>query len=239
MPLDPGDTAFDDRLQAAAAALKMRLPSETRSRLLRHLSMIGRWNRVYNLTAIQSTEEMFTHHLLDCLAILPSIDGWASSRSSPPRILDVGSGAGLPGVVLALVRPDWRVTCVDAVSKKASFIRQAQAELAISNLDAVHGRVESAETWGDRQFDLIVSRAFSSLADFVSMTRQVLADEGDWAAMKGVLSPDERQSLPADIDMFHVEQIKVPQLDARRCMAWLRPSTALSNRTREAYPPAH
>jgi 16S rRNA (guanine527-N7)-methyltransferase len=129
----------------------------------------------------------------------------------------------LPGVVLALLKPDWRVTCVDAVAKKATFIRQAGAELHLPNLDAVHGRVEAERTLGSQSFDLIVSRAFASLAEFTGLTRRLLAPGGAWAAMKAHLSESECGDLALDIEMFHVEQIKVPKLDATRRLVWLRP----------------
>lgn len=222
MPPEAGVGPFDGRLETACASLGLTVSIDVRSRLLTYLSMIARWNQVYNLTAFQSADEMFTHHLLDCLAAIPSLDRWASGDQETLSVLDVGSGAGLPGIVLALVRPAWRVTCVDSVSKKATFIRQVKAELGVSNLQAVHGRVESPDTWEGRRFDLVISRAFASLADLIDMTRGILAEHGIWVAMKGALSGDERRNVPDDVEMFHVEQLKVPELDARRCLAWLR-----------------
>jgi 16S rRNA (guanine527-N7)-methyltransferase len=135
--------------------------------------------------------------------------------------LDVGSGAGLPGVVLAICEPGWQVTCVDAVAKKASFIRQVAVELGLPNLHASHQRVEAM---AGEAFDLITSRAFATLADFVNLTRGRLAPGGRWAAMKAHLAPDEREGVPADVELFHVEPLLVPGLDAARCLAWLRPS---------------
>jgi 16S rRNA (guanine527-N7)-methyltransferase len=213
----------DGQLAATAAELGLQLGAGERARLLEYLSLIQRWNKVYNLTALRDPKEMFTHHLLDCLAIVRPLEQGTAGRSAPLRVLDVGSGAGLPGVILALLEPGWQVTCVDAVAKKATFIRQVAAELRLDNLEVVHGRVEAGETFGDRRFDLIVSRAFASLADFTRLTRHLLATDGTWAAMKAHLSEDERAELPDDIAMFHVEQVKVPKLDATRRLVWLRP----------------
>ncbi|HJV69921.1 16S rRNA (guanine(527)-N(7))-methyltransferase RsmG, partial [Ideonella sp.] len=138
----------------------------------------------------------------------------------PQRVLDVGSGAGLPGVVLAICQPDWHVTCVDAVAKKASFIRQVAAELGLPNLQASHQRVEAMS---EPPFDLITSRAFATLADFVALTRERLAAGGCWVAMKAKLSDDERAAVPKDVAVFHVEPLTVPGLDATRCLVWMRP----------------
>jgi 16S rRNA (guanine527-N7)-methyltransferase len=137
-------------------------------------------------------------------------------------VLDVGSGGGLPGVVLALMRPALDVTCVDAVGKKAAFVRQVAGALALPNLHAVHGRVEALRA---PPFELVTSRAFASLADFVRLTRPLLAPGGSWLAMKGKLPADEIAALPADVTVFHVEPIGVPGLDAERCLVWIKPNT--------------
>nr|MBP6675776.1 16S rRNA (guanine(527)-N(7))-methyltransferase RsmG [Vitreoscilla sp.] len=139
------------------------------------------------------------------------------------RLLDVGSGAGLPGVVLAITHPDWAVTCVDTVGKKAVFIRQVGVELGLRNLTATHQRVEEMTA---PAFHIVTSRAFASLLDFVSLTRERLAPGGLWAAMKAKLSDEERTAVPTDVQMFHVEPLTVPGLDAQRCMVWLRRAPA-------------
>jgi 16S rRNA (guanine527-N7)-methyltransferase len=136
-------------------------------------------------------------------------------------VLDVGSGGGLPGVVLALVEPDLQVTCVDTVAKKAGFIRQVSAELGLPKLRAEHARVEALDA--SQPYDFVTSRAFASLRDFVTLTRHLLAPGGAWLAMKGAEPADELAALPLDIDVFHVEQLAVPGLDARRCIVWMRP----------------
>ena len=215
---------LDADLEALAPKLGLQLSATDRERLLAYLALIQRWTQVYNLTAVRNTGEMFTHHLLDCLAVVePLRQGAAGEGQGGLRVLDVGSGAGLPGVILALLNPSWQVTCVDAVAKKAAFIRQAAAELGIPNLHGVHGRVEAAGTFRTPEFDLITSRAFASIQDFTMLTRALLAPHGRWAAMKAHLSPEEQVNIPKDVEMFHVEQLEVPELNEKRCLVWLRP----------------
>ena len=225
MPLEYGDPSrLDGQLEALAPRLGLTLTATDRERLLAYMAMIQRWTKVYNLTAVRNTGEMFTHHLLDCLAVvMPLRTGASRNGEGAIRVLDVGSGAGLPGVILALLNPLWQVTCVDAVAKKAAFIRQAAAELGIPNLHGVHGRVEANGTFRDPQFDLITSRAFASILDFTMLTRPLLAPRGQWAAMKARLSAEEQAEVPTDVDMFHVEQLDVPELNEKRCLVWLRP----------------
>jgi 16S rRNA (guanine527-N7)-methyltransferase len=225
MPLEYGDPSrLDARLETLAPRLGLTLTATERQRLLAYLALIQRWTKVYNLTAVRNTGEMFTHHLLDCLAVVtPLRRGTGTAGEGAPRVLDVGSGAGLPGVILAMLNPTWQVTCVDAVAKKAAFIRQAAAELCIPNLQGVHGRVEASGTFQKPEFDLITSRAFASIHDFTTLTRALLAPRGRWAAMKAHLSPEEQSAIPSDVEMFHVEQLEVPELDEKRCLVWLRP----------------
>lgn len=225
MSLDYGHpSALDSELEANAAKLGLSLTSSEREKLLAYMALIQRWTMVYNLTSVRNTREMFTHHLLDCLAVIePLRRGAGAVGQGALRLLDVGSGAGLPGVIVAALNPAWQVTCVDAVAKKAAFIRQAAAELGLPNLHGVHGRVEAATTFRSPTFDLVTSRAFASLKDFTSLTRHLLAPNGQWAAMKAKLSDDERAETPSDVEMFHVEQLDVPELNETRCLVWLRP----------------
>jgi 16S rRNA (guanine527-N7)-methyltransferase len=211
-------------------ALKLSLSEEQVTRLLSYLDLISRWNKTYNLTAVRDPNEMLTQHLLDCLAVVETLGraadeltragvvGQGAGGQPSLRLLDVGSGAGLPGVVLAITHPEWLVTCVDTVGKKAAFIRQVGVELRLRNLTATHQRVEAM----DGAFHIVTSRAFASLLDFVSLTRERLAPGGVWAAMKAKLSDEERAAVPADVKMFHVEPLAVPGLDAQRCVVWLR-----------------
>lgn len=209
-------------LRAAAEVLGLGLPDSAIDRLCAYLGLLQRWNRVYNLTALRDPSQMLSHHLIDCLAVLPAIQRHAAGR--PLSVLDVGSGGGLPGVVLAIAQPEWRVLCVDTVAKKAGFIRQVAAELPLSNLTAAHARVEDLVP-PPAGHDLITSRAFASLRDFTALTRHLLASQGVWCAMKGRLTEEERAELPADVEVFHVEQLQVPGLDAQRCLVWMRPSS--------------
>ncbi|MBX3620995.1 MAG: 16S rRNA (guanine(527)-N(7))-methyltransferase RsmG [Rhizobacter sp.] len=216
MPLDA-----QVALNAGARALGLALSEGQGVALQAYLGLLQKWNRVYNLTAVRDADEMLTHHLLDSLAVLPPLRRHLADR--PARLLDVGSGGGLPGVVLAIMEPMLSVTCVDTVGKKASFVRQVAAELKLPNLSAEHARVESLQR---APFDVITSRAFASLADFTRLSAHLLAHEGVWLAMKGKLPQEELAELRPDVAVFHVEQLCVPGLDAERCLVWMRRAVA-------------
>jgi 16S rRNA (guanine527-N7)-methyltransferase len=188
-------------------------------RLDAYLGLLAKWNAAYNLTSVRDPAQMRVQHLADCLAAVEPLRRQLVGR--PARILDVGSGGGLPGVVLALSEPAWDVTCVDTVGKKAAFLRQVAGELALPNLHAEYARIEALKL---TPFDLITSRAFASLPDFVRLTRLLLGQGGVWMAMKGKRPDDEIAALPADIEVFHVEPLSVPGLDAERCLVWMRPA---------------
>lgn len=192
--------------------------------LLAYLDLLQRWNATYNLTAVRDPDRMLTQHLVDCLAVIAPLRRQLGSDGVPKRLLDVGSGGGLPGIVIAIVNPNIDVTCVDTVGKKAAFIQQVAASLRLRNLHSQHARVEQMKT---TPFDVVTSRAFASLADFVAPTRQHLVAEGFWLAMKGKDPVDERAALAANVDVFHVEQLSVPGLDAERCLVWMRPKPSL------------
>ena len=184
--------------------------------LLGYLDLLQRWNATYNLTAVRDRGAMRVQHLADCLSVVPAV-----SRLLPAgRLLDVGSGGGLPGVVLAIMLPSLEVSCVDAVGKKAAFVQQVAGTLALPNLRALRARVESLQS---APFDLITSRAFSSRGDFTRLSGHLLAPAGCWMAMKGKQPGAEIASLPPEIHMFHVEPLTVPGLDAERCLVWIRP----------------
>ena len=190
--------------------------------LLAYVDWVAKWNKVYNLTAVREPQEMLTHHLLDSLAVVAPLQRQlaAVGKAAGATLLDVGSGAGLPGVVVAIACPQVRVSCVDTVAKKALFIQQVAAALRLPNLQGIHARVENLT----QTFDVVSSRAFASLVDFTAWSRQALAPDGMWLAMKGKVPHDEVQALPPTVQVFHVEHLAVPGLDAERCVLWLRPA---------------
>lgn len=204
--------------QAEAAALGVPLSETQAGALLDYLQLLQRWNGTYNLTAVRDPAAMWLQHVLDCLAAVPSVQR-ALPSGRRARILDVGSGGGLPGVVWAIALPQVDVVCVDTVGKKAAFIRQAAGSLQLPNLQARHARVEALR---EPPFDLITSRAFASLSDFTQLTRALLAPGGQWVAMKGKPPDDELAALAWPAAMFHVEQLEVPGLEAERCLVWLK-----------------
>jgi len=214
--------SLESRLRQGLAELDLTLRDNQLGQLLAYLAMIGKWNKVYNLTAVREPGEMLTHHLLDSLAVIAPLRRQLAltqpADGQALRLLDVGSGAGLPGVVIAIVCPEIRVDCVDTVAKKAAFVQQVALALKLPNLRGIHARVESLT---DR-YDVISSRAFASLADFVGWSAQALARGGVWMAMKGKEPTDEVRALPSSVKVFHVEPLKVPGLDAQRCIVWMR-----------------
>lgn len=207
------------RLSALCQALGLPLTTAQQAQLLAYLALLQRWNGTYNLTAVREPEAMFSQHLADCLAVVEPAKR-ALGELTSPRVLDVGSGGGLPAVVLAVCMPPWQLTSVDTVGKKMAFVRQVAGELRLPQLQAVHARVESLKL---PPFQLVTARAFASLVDLVRLTKPLLAEDGVWMAMKGRVPDDELAALPADIDVFHVEQLQVPGLDAQRCLVWMRP----------------
>ena len=214
----PFDPALRDGLNEAAAALGLALPTEHADALLGYLALLQRWNGTYNLTAVREPLQMLTLHLADCLALVAPLRRHLGVRPGA-RLLDVGSGAGLPGVVIAALNPSIAVTCVETVGKKAAFIQQVAAELGLPNLSSAHARVERLNA---APFDVVSSRAFASLPGFVTLTRALLAPGGAWLAMKGKRPDDELTRLASDIDVFHVEPLTVPGLSAERCLVWMR-----------------
>lgn len=211
----------EQRLADLSAALPLPISPVQRAALVAYVDLLARWNATYNLTAVRDRDAVWAQHMADCLAVLPALDHHLSEAGAA-RVLDVGSGGGLPGAVLALMRPALNVTCVDTVGKKAAFVRQVAGALQLPNLHAAHSRVEALRA---PAFDLITSRAFAALADFVRLTRPLLAPGGAWMAMKGKRPDDELATLPDDVLVFHVEPISVPGLDAERCLVWMKPRT--------------
>lgn len=207
-------------LRSGAQALGLALTDAQIQHLLDYAALIQKWNKVYNLTALRDPADMLTHHLLDSLTAIAPLRRY--TQGQPVRVLDVGSGGGLPGVVLAICMPELNVSCVDTVAKKAAFVQQVAVSLKLPNLRGVHARVESLTD----PHQIICSRAFASLPDFVTWSRSALADGGVWMAMKGKHPQGEIDALPTDVQVFHVEPLKVPGLDVERCMVWIKPQTA-------------
>lgn len=209
-------TSMAERLEAGAKTLGLSLTPGQQTQLLDYLALIQKWNRVYNLTAVRDPQEMLGHHLLDSLAAVGPLQRHTAGR--PLRLLDVGSGAGLPGVVIAICCPELSVDCVDTVGKKAAFIQQAALSLKLPRLRGLHERVERLSG----PYDVITSRAFAALADFVSWSGAALGEGGIWLAMKGKHPQEEIAALPPGVTVFHVEPLQVPGLDAERCLLWLK-----------------
>jgi len=211
--------SLEEGLRAGAQALGLGLTDGQTQQLLDYMALIQKWNKVYNLTAVRDPADMLTHHLLDSLTAVAPLSRHTQGQAI--RLLDVGSGGGLPGVVLAICLPDVAVTCVDTVAKKAAFVQQVAVSLKLPNLRGVHTRVESLA----EPHQVICSRAFASLADFVTWSRTALAEDGVWMAMKGKHPQGEIDALPADVGVFHVEPLTVPGLAVERCMVWMRPKS--------------
>jgi 16S rRNA (guanine527-N7)-methyltransferase len=211
-----GPVTLTELLREGAAALGLDLDVSTQQQLLAYLALIQKWTRVYNLTAVRDPQHMLTHHLLDSLSAMAPLIRHTQGQST--RLLDVGSGGGLPGVVLAICRPEMQVTCVDSVGKKAAFIQQVAASLRLLNLRGLHARVESVQ----EEYDVVCSRAFASLKDFTQWSQNALSAQGVWMAMKGKKPDEEIADLPPQVQVFHVEPLTVPGLDADRCMVWMR-----------------
>ena len=203
-------------LSEGLQSLSLELTQVQQQALLDYIALLGKWNKVYNLTAVREPEHMLSHHVLDCLAVLPPL-----KQVSPEALdlIDVGAGGGLPSVVFAIACPHWQITAVDTVAKKAAFIQTTAHSLRLVNLKAVHSRVE-ALTGG---FDVVTCRAYASLRDFCDSSRHLLKPNGVWMAMKAKLSAEELTDLPATVRVDKVEPLAVPGLDADRCLVWMRP----------------
>ena len=222
------EAALLQALSLGVKALGLNVTEAQQRQLLSYMALIQKWNKVYNLTALKTPQEILTHHLLDSLSSISPLLGYLAQSArdvgQEVGLLDVGSGGGLPGVVIAICCPNIRVTCVDTVSKKAAFVQQVAASLKLSNLRGLHARVESLKG----PFDVVCSRAFASLPDFVNWSVGALSEQGVWMAMKGKLPEAEMATLPSFAEVFHVEQLQVPGLAADRCMVWMKKSVTLS-----------
>ncbi|MFV1921995.1 MAG: 16S rRNA (guanine(527)-N(7))-methyltransferase RsmG [Methylotenera sp.] len=203
-------SALAEKLAAGIAQMQLQVNQDKQVLLLRFLELLAKWNKVYNLTAVRDPMDMVTLHLLDSLSVLPYITG--------KRLLDVGSGGGLPGIVLAICQPELQVTTIDTVQKKAIFMRQAKGVLGLGNLQVVHGRVEAFES--DIPYEMIISRAFSELDQFMALTQHLLADHGHWLAMKGVSPQKELDALK--VKDYELYPLFVAGLNAERHLAIIK-----------------
>ena len=198
------------------AAMGLDVSPAQQDKLMNYLALMFKWNAVYNLTSLRDPMQMVTHHLLDSLAAVPAF-------AAAHNVLDVGSGGGLPGIVLAIVRPDMKVSMIDTVHKKTAFLTQVKAELGLANVTVYTARVEQLQV--SDKFDVITSRAFADLSDFVNWSSHLLADGGRYIALKGVAPKDEQERLPAEWKVDKVEPLDVPRLGAERHLVFIERST--------------
>jgi 16S rRNA (guanine527-N7)-methyltransferase len=203
-------------LEEGIAAMRLDVSPAQRDKLMNYLALLFKWNAVYNLTSLRDPMQMVTHHLLDSLAAVPAF-------AAANNVLDVGSGGGLPGIVLAIVRPDMKVSMIDTVHKKTAFLTQVKAELGLANVTVYTARVEQLQV--SDKFDVITSRAFADLSDFVNWSSHLLADGGHYIALKGVAPKDEQERLPAEWKVSKVEPLDVPRLGAERHLVFIERST--------------
>jgi len=203
-------------LEEGIVAMRLDVSPAQREKLMDYLALMFKWNSVYNLTSLRDPMQMVTHHLLDSLAAVPAF-------AQAHNVLDVGSGGGLPGIVLAIVRPDMKVSMIDTVHKKTAFLTQVKAELGLSNVTVYTARVEQLQV--SDKFDVITSRAFADLSDFVNWSSHLLADGGRYIALKGVAPKDEQERLPVEWQVTGVEPLKVPRLGAERHLVHIQRST--------------
>jgi 16S rRNA (guanine527-N7)-methyltransferase len=215
-PRNLADSELAARITAGAIDLALALDAAQVATLVAYLRLIERWNETYNLTSIRDPNAIVTHHILDSLAATAALQR-RRALEARRRLFDVGSGAGLPGVVIGIALPETEVVCIDSVGKKAAFITHVAGSLGLQNVEAVHARVERVAS---RRFDVVASRAFASLAAFVAGTRHLLAENGEWMAMKGRPPGDEIKALPDAA--VEVEPLEVPDLEAERCVVWIQ-----------------
>jgi 16S rRNA (guanine527-N7)-methyltransferase len=209
-------TALSAVLGEGIAAMRLDVSPAQQDKLMDYLALMFKWNAVYNLTSLRDPMQMVTHHLLDSLAAVPAF-------ANAHNVLDVGSGGGLPGIVLAIVRPDMKVSMIDTVHKKTAFLTQVKAELSLTNVTVYTARVEQLQV--SDKFDVITSRAFADLSDFVNWSCHLLADGGRYIALKGVAPKDEQERLPAEWKVSGLEPLQVPKLGAERHLVYIERST--------------
>ncbi|MEG0920559.1 MAG: 16S rRNA (guanine(527)-N(7))-methyltransferase RsmG [Comamonas sp.] len=211
--------ALETQLRAGVQQLGLVLDDEQVRLLMGFLDLLQKWNRVYNLTSVRDPQEMLTHHLLDSLAAVQPLQRYLADKGlAAPKLLDVGSGGGLPAVVFAICLPQLDVSCVDTVGKKIAFIQQVAASLRLRNLRGIQSRVENLS----QQYDVVSCRAFAALQDFTAWSAQTLKADGIWLAMKAKKPDDELALLPVSVQVLGIEALDVPGLDAERCIIWMQ-----------------
>ena len=201
------------KLQEGLTALGLTLTTAQQLLLLEYVALLKKWNGTYNLTALRDEQTMISHHILDSLTLLPYIE-------QASTLMDVGSGGGMPGIPAAICRPDLQITLLDANTKKTTFLRQAVIELGLNNVTVASGRVEEMH---DKKVDVVTSRAFAELKDFISLTAHLLNEQGYWAAMKGVYPYVELEQVPENVEIVKVDKLSVPMLEAERHMVIMKP----------------
>jgi 16S rRNA (guanine527-N7)-methyltransferase len=207
-------SALANVLADGIAEMGLAVSAEQQARLMDYLALMHKWNAVFNLTSLRDPQQMVTHHLLDSLAAVPAFAGAAN-------VLDVGSGGGLPGIVLAIVRPNMRVSMIDTVHKKTAFLTQVKAELGLANVTVYTARVEQLQVEDAQRFDVITSRAFANLSDFVNWSGHLLAPGGRYIALKGVAPKDEQERVPPAWRITGVQPLHVPMLGAERHLIFI------------------
>lgn len=211
---------FSEELCSGTEKLSLTFEDSTIYRFSQFFLLLQKWNRAYNLTAIRDPKKILTHHFLDSLGIVTALEQEFDKRKkNAPRILDVGSGGGFPGIILAIARPGWHITMIDAVAKKMTFVQQAAIELCLDNAKTEIGRVE--EYRPAMRYDLITARAFSEIGVLIEKTRTAIHEQGFWAAMKGTRPEQELTRLPPDIRVFRESKLTIPGLAAERHLIML------------------
>ena len=222
MAMNTLSESFEEQLEKACQELSLKPTKQQQERLLEYLRQLLKWNKTYNLTAIRDPERALVQHVFDSLAIIKPLNNFIQQRDQDKNaVLDVGSGAGLPGVIIATMMPKVIVTCVDTVEKKMAFVRQVSGVLALTNVKAIHQRVELMQ---DNKFDVVTSRAFATLQDFATLAGERVEKNGILLAMKGKIPHDEIETLEEKTEwrVDGIEALKVPQLSAQRCLVWMK-----------------
>ena len=222
MAMNTLSESFEEQLEKACQELSLKPTKQQQERLLEYLRQLLKWNKTYNLTAIRDPERALVQHVFDSLAIIKPLNNFIQQREQDKNaVLDVGSGAGLPGVIIATMMPKVIVTCVDTVEKKMAFVRQVSGVLALTNVKAIHQRVELMQ---DEKFDVVTSRAFATLQDFATLAGERVEKNGILLAMKGKIPHDEIETLEEKTEwrVDGIEALKVPQLSAQRCLVWMK-----------------